>query len=84
MPHIKSKVPSKVMANAYALSRHVSVREGMHQPKPVMVSAAKQSSLVFESRTFGSPRRCAPRDYGLMKRFPKRFAEAASPKEFFL
>ena len=84
MPHIKSKVPSKVMANAWAISRHVGVREGMHKPKPVIASAAKQSILVSESRTYGSPRRCAPRDDGLMKSVTKPFAEAASLKEIFL
>jgi len=39
----------------------------MCKSKPAIASAAKQSILVCPSITNGSPRRCAPRDDGLMQ-----------------
>ena len=46
-------------------------REGLHKFKPVIASAAKQSIFSYQSSTYGSPRRYAPRDDGLMQTFPK-------------
>ena len=46
------------------------VRESLHKSKPVIASAAKQSIFACQSITYGSPRRCAPRDDGLMQTFP--------------
>jgi general secretion pathway protein I len=42
----------------------------LHQSKPVIASAAKQSIFACPSCTDGSPRRCAPRDDGLIQTFP--------------
>jgi hypothetical protein len=48
-------------------------KEALHKSKPVIASAAKQSIFACQSNTYGSPRRCAPRDDGLMQTFPKFF-----------
>jgi hypothetical protein len=45
-------------------------RESLHKSKSVIASAAKQSIFACQSTTYGSPRRCAPRDDGLMQTFP--------------
>ena len=45
-------------------------RESLHKSKPVIASAAKQSIFACQSTTYGSPRRCAPRDDGLMQTVP--------------
>ena len=45
-------------------------KQAPHQSKPVIASAAKQSMFACPSCTDGSPRRCAPRDDGLMQTFP--------------
>ena len=45
-------------------------KQAPHQSKPVIASAAKQSIFACPSCTDGSPRRCAPRDDGLMQTFP--------------
>ena len=45
-------------------------KQALHQSKPVIASAAKQSILLCPSCTDGSPRPCAPRDDGLMQTFP--------------
>ena len=45
-------------------------KQAPHQSKPVIASAAKQSIFAYPSCTDGSPRRCAPRDDGLMQTFP--------------
>ena len=51
----------------YANIKHAG--EPLHKSKPVIASAAKQSIFVCQSSTYGSPRRCAPRDDGLMQTF---------------
>jgi hypothetical protein len=51
----------------FRLSQAVVVH--LHKPKPVIASAAKQSIFACLSCTFGSPRRCAPRDDGLVQPF---------------
>jgi hypothetical protein len=40
--------------------------EHLHKPKPVIANEAKQSIFAFQACTYGSPRRGAPRDDGLM------------------
>ena len=47
-----------------------ALREGLRKSKPVIASAAKQSIFACASNTYGSPRRCAPGDDGLMQTFP--------------
>ena len=49
----------------------VKPREHLHKSIPVIASAAKQSIFACQSSTYGSPRRYAPRDDGLMQTFPK-------------
>jgi hypothetical protein len=45
--------------------------EDMQKSKPVIASAAKQSSITSELNTYASPRRCAPGDQGRMQNFPQ-------------
>ena len=45
-------------------------KQAPHQSKPVIASAAKQSIFAYPSCTDGSPRRCAPRDDGLIQAYP--------------
>ena len=47
-----------------------SAKEHLHKSIPVIASAAKQSIFACQSITYGSPRRYAPRDDGLMQTFP--------------
>ena len=56
-------------ASPVATSAHIAT-EGLHKPKSVIASAAKQSSSLAQSHTDGSPRRCASRDDGRMQIFP--------------
>ena len=56
-----------------ATSAHIA-REGLHKPPSVIASAAKQSSSLAQSRSDGSPRRCAPRDDGRFPSLPMRRA----------
>ena len=85
--HLAARAPAllRVLASAkptattegeslVATSAHIA-SEGLHQPGSVIASAAKQSSSLAQSRTDGSPRRCAPRDDG---RFPSLQARRAA------
>ena len=47
-----------------------SAKEHLHKSIPVIASAAKQSIFACQLITYGSPRRYAPRDDGLMQTFP--------------
>ena len=47
-------------------------KESLHTTQPVIASGAKQSIFACQFCTYGSPRRCAPRDDGLIQTFPKR------------
>ena len=49
----------------------------LHQRKTVIASAAKQSNGACPSCTDGSPRRCAPRDDGLIQAYPHAPARQA-------
>jgi len=49
----------------------------LHQSKPVIASATKQSIFAYPSCTDGSPRRCAPRDDGLNQTYPHAPARQA-------
>ena len=44
--------------------------KALHVSKLAIASAAKQSILACEACTYGSPRRCAPRDDGRMQTIP--------------
>ena len=64
--------------------RHGGVRSGspkepLHKSKPVIASAAKQSISACESCTYGSPRRCAPHDDGLLQTFPREPLHKSKP-----
>ena len=64
--------------------RHSAVRSGspkepLHKSKPVIASAAKQSISACESCTYGSPRRCAPHDDGLLQTFPREPLHKSKP-----
>ena len=47
-----------------------SAKEHLHKSIPVIASTAKHSIFACQSITYGSPRRYAPRDDGLMQPFP--------------
>jgi hypothetical protein len=47
--------------------------EHLHQSKPVMANEAKEFIFAFQSCAYGSPRRCAARDDGLMQTFSIHF-----------
>jgi len=47
-----------------------AAKEALHKSKSVIASAAKQSIFAYQSIIEGSPRRCTPRDDGLMQTFP--------------
>ena len=49
----------------------------LHKSQPVIASAAKQSIFAYPSCTDGSPRRCAPRDDGLIQTYPHAPARQA-------
>jgi hypothetical protein len=57
-------------ANARSRTEAARYRESLHKSKSTIASAAKQSIFARQSSTYGSPRRCAPRDDGLMQIFP--------------
>jgi hypothetical protein len=52
--------------------------ESLHKSKSVIASVAKQSIVACQHGTYGSPRRCAPRDDGLMQIFLATKRDAAS------
>jgi hypothetical protein len=56
------------MANDFKLG---IAKEALHKSQSVIASAAKQPIFTYQSITYGSPRRCAPRDDGLIQTFPK-------------
>ena len=47
------------------------LKEALNNSKARMASAAKQSRFPWKSSTYGSPRRCAPREDGRMQTFLK-------------
>jgi hypothetical protein len=94
MQGTKSKPPHSVMVNAYPLLLDKDLRPGVYKPKRFTSHAARRGAKKPSLRgrrpwqsmvaiLHGSPRRCAPRDDGLMRSIPKRFP-AADPMEFFL
>jgi len=60
-------------------SRKHCPKEALHQSKPVIASAAKQSIFACQPGTYGSPRRCAPRDDGRMRTFPQEALHQSKP-----
>ena len=68
--------------------RHAVAKVGgdefLHKSKPGIASPANQPNFACQACADGSPRRCAPRDDGLMQTFPRYLPSRNLPRKSLL